>query len=144
MLGSTVETNASGIQPLNRARLRHARNRIVLVQRHAGHNAGKLRAAAIHDAVSVGRIRRAEHRERKAAVPEHRSGYLPSVQRVAEQRFRTLTAIDRHTGREVVPDVVVARTDWRARSPGIGDRIPPAENGRNPPFETVSMQWLQV
>lgn len=28
--------------------------------------------------------------------------------------------------------------------PRQGEMMPPAEKGRNPPFETVSMQWLQV
>ena len=69
------------IQPLNRAGLRDARNRIVLVQRHAWNDARKLRAAAIHDAVSIRGIGRAQNRERQATVPDRRSGNLPSVQR---------------------------------------------------------------
>ena len=42
-----------GIEPLNRTRLRDAWNRIVFIERHAGNNARELRAAAVHDAISI-------------------------------------------------------------------------------------------
>ncbi len=42
-----------GIEPLDRARLRDAGNGIVVVERHAGNDAGELRSAALHDAVSI-------------------------------------------------------------------------------------------
>ena len=42
-----------GIEPLERARLRDARDWIVLIERHAGNDAGELRSAALHDSISV-------------------------------------------------------------------------------------------
>ena len=56
----------------------------MVVEGRAGDDARELRSAALHDAVSVGRIRRAEHGEGNAAVPEDRAGQLPAVQEVAE------------------------------------------------------------
>src|ERR1700689_4547543 len=49
------------IEPLNRPGLSDAWNRIVLVNRHARHHAGKLRPRTLHDPVSIRRIRRAQH-----------------------------------------------------------------------------------
>ena len=42
-----------GIEPLNRSRLRDAGNEIVIVERHAGNDARKLRPAAVHNAISI-------------------------------------------------------------------------------------------
>ena len=59
-----------GIEPLDGSRLRDAGNGRVFVERHARNHAGILRAAALHDAVSIGRVRRAQDRKRQAAMPE--------------------------------------------------------------------------
>ena len=67
------------IEPLNRARLRYARNGMMLIERDAGNDTGELRSTALHNAVSVRRIGRAQHRERNPAVPKHGSGNLPAV-----------------------------------------------------------------
>ncbi len=93
-----------------RSRLRHARNRIVFVQRHAGNHAGVLRSAALHDAVAVGGVGRAQNRERQAAVPEHRAGNLPAVQRVRQHAIANLERqlVDVLRG-EIVADIVIAR-----------------------------------
>ena len=42
------------IEPLNRARLCDAWNRMVFVERYAGNNTRKLWTTAVHDAVSIG------------------------------------------------------------------------------------------
>ena len=42
-----------GIEPLNRAGLRHAGNGMVLVQRHTRNDARELRSTALHDAISI-------------------------------------------------------------------------------------------
>src|SRR5437879_238353 len=49
------------IQPLNRARLGDARNRVVFVQRHARNNTRELWTTPVDYAVSIGRIGRAHH-----------------------------------------------------------------------------------
>ena len=49
------------------------------VEWHAFADTRELRTAALYDAVPVGRIRRALHRERHAAVIEERTGQLPTV-----------------------------------------------------------------
>ena len=83
----------------------------MFVQRHAGNHARVLRTAALHDAVAVGRIRRAQDRKRQPAMPEHRSGDLPSVERPGQH---AIPELDRQLidvlGGEVVADVVVAGT----------------------------------
>src|ERR1700683_1382351 len=81
------------------------------IELDARNDTGELRPAALHDAVSVCRIRRAQHRERNSAVPKRCSGDLPAVQRVAQ---RTTPHSDRQLidilRVEIVPDVIVART----------------------------------
>ena len=116
VLGSTTETNASGLSHWIVAGLSHARDWIVFVQRYAGNHAGVLRAAALNDAVSVGRIRRAQDRKWQAAMPEHGAGDLPSVQRSGQD---AIPEFDRQLinvlGCEVVPHVVVAGTVLAAK-----------------------------
>ncbi len=75
-----------GIEPLNRAGLRHAGNRIVFVSGNAGNDTGELRTTALHDAISIGRVGRAENGEWNSAVPEERSGQ--SASRSARSRAR--------------------------------------------------------
>src|SRR5208282_1479221 len=70
------------IKPLNRSRLSYARNRMMVIQPNAANDTGKLRSAPLHDAVSVCRIRRAQHGERNSAVPKRCSRNLPAVERV--------------------------------------------------------------
>src|SRR5208282_2686720 len=41
------------IEPLQRARLRYARNRMMVIQGHAGNDTRELRPTALHNAVSV-------------------------------------------------------------------------------------------
>ena len=98
-----------GIEPLHGAGLSDAGNRTVLVERHARNDARELRAAAVDDAIAVGRIRRAEDRKRNAAVPEDGAGNLPAVERVAEKPVfnfrRKLIGVLRV---EIVADVVIA------------------------------------
>ena len=99
------------IEPLHRPRLRDARNRSVLIQRHAGNLARKLRPAAIHDSLSVRRIGRAQHGERNPAVPKHRSRNLPAVERVPQQPPAHLDRQMINVLRvQIVPDIVIART----------------------------------
>lgn len=99
-----------GIEPLQRARLRDAGNRIVFIERLAGNDARELRAAAIDDAIAVGRIGSAQDGEGNAAVPEDGAGNLPAVERIAEKPVfnfrRKLIGVLRV---EIVADVVVAR-----------------------------------
>ena len=47
------------VQPLNCARLGDAGNRIVVIERHAGNNAGELRSAAIDNAIAIRGVGRA-------------------------------------------------------------------------------------
>ena len=49
------------IKPLEGSRLRDSRNRVMLVKRHTRNDARELWAAALDDALSVRRIRRAQH-----------------------------------------------------------------------------------
>ena len=84
-------------------------NGIVFVERHAGNDACELRPAAVDDAVSIRRIRRAENGERNAAVPEDGSRNLPAVQRMAEKAVLHFRRQFIHVLRvEIVADVVVA------------------------------------
>ena len=83
VLGSTAETNASGLSHWIVPGCVTPAIGLMLVERDAGNDAGELRSAALHDAVSVGRIGRAQNGERHPAVPEHGPGNLPAVQRVA-------------------------------------------------------------
>ncbi len=100
-----------GIEPLNCARLCDARNGIVFIERHAGNNACELRPAAVHNAISICRIGRAQDGKRNPAMPKHGSRHLPAVQCIAKKPVldldRQLIDILRI---EIVPDVVVAGT----------------------------------
>src|ERR1700733_3362959 len=58
------------IEPLQRSWLCNSRDRMMLIQRNARNNASKLGPAALHDAVSLRRIGRAQGRERNPAVPK--------------------------------------------------------------------------
>jgi hypothetical protein len=62
--------------------LRHAADEMVLVERHARDYAGELGATAVHDAIAIGGIGRAQNREWNSTVPEKRAGNLLAVQRV--------------------------------------------------------------
>src|SRR5579864_2643666 len=73
-----------GIEPLERARLRYTSDGMMLIERDAGNDAGELRSAALHNAVSVGRIGCAQNGERYPAVPEHSPRNLPAVKRVRQ------------------------------------------------------------
>ncbi len=59
---------------------------------YSRHKTGELRAAALHDAISVRRVWRAEHGERNAAVPEERSRDLPVVHDMPEPLAANLYA----------------------------------------------------
>src|ERR1700683_86987 len=74
-----------GIEPLNSAGLSDAWNCIVVIDGGVGNDAGKLRSAALYNAVSVCRIRRAQHREWNPAMPERRAGNLPAVQSITQR-----------------------------------------------------------
>src|SRR5579871_212471 len=67
------------IEPLHCPRRRHASNCLMLIEWNTGDHARKLRAAPLHNAVAVRRVRRAQDRKRHAAVPERRSRDLPSI-----------------------------------------------------------------
>ena len=73
-----------GIEPLNRARLCDTWNGIVFIERYARNNACELRSTAVHDAISICRIGRAQYGERNPAMPKNGSRHLPAVQRVAK------------------------------------------------------------
>ena len=119
-----------GIEPLNRSRLRDARNSLMRVQRHAGNDTGVLGATALHDAISIGRIRCAENRERNPAVPEHRSGYLPAVQRIARHLVRHLDRQLIHIlRREIMAHIVIARAILASQFSGQGRDDPPRGEG---------------
>ena len=70
------------IEPLEGARLGNTSDRMMLIERDARNDARELRSAALHNAVSVGRVRRAQDREWNSAMPEHGSGDLPAVERL--------------------------------------------------------------
>src|SRR5208282_2657255 len=80
-----------GIQPLHRARLGHAGNRVMIVERHARDHACKLQPAALQDSVPIRGIRRAQHGKGQPAMPYCGSGYLPAVQRVAQPAAAHMT-----------------------------------------------------
>ena len=61
------------IQPLDRSRLRYTSDGMMLIERGARNDARELRSAALHNAVSVGRIGCAQNRERHPTVPKHSS-----------------------------------------------------------------------
>src|SRR5271166_1656497 len=99
------------IEPLEGARLRHTSDGMVLIERDARNDARELRSAALHNAVSVGRVRRAQDRERNSAMPKHGSGDLPAVERRCQQAILKVNWQLIHILRvEIVPDVIVART----------------------------------
>src|SRR5215467_10915234 len=52
---------------------------MALIRRHAGNHAREPWTAAIDDAVSIRRVRSTQDGEWKAAPPEYRPGYLPSI-----------------------------------------------------------------
>src|ERR1700683_1111377 len=64
------------IQPLKCPGLRDTWNWPVRIPRHAGDSRRELRAATVHNAVSIRRIGRARDRERNPAVPKHRARNL--------------------------------------------------------------------
>src|SRR6516162_8295605 len=108
--GARIDAGNEGIrvQPLDRAGLGDTGNRIVLIQGRTRNYAGKLGTAAIDDAISICRIRRAEDGERQTAAPKDRPGHLPSIQhrpQAAAQLDRQLIDITRG---EILPYVVVA------------------------------------
>jgi len=63
---------------------------------------------------------------------------------VPEAVFGDSAATDRLLSVEMVPDVVVARTRSRVLISWERGEDSSRENCRNPPFETVSIQRLQV
>ena len=135
------------IQPLDGSRLRDAGNRIVFVQRHARNHAGDTADRCLarcrfrwpnrarSEPRTAGRCARTPCR-----TPAIRSARAPAAR--SAELDRQLINILR---REVVPHVVIARAVLRGQArPAAAKECAPAANGRNPPFETVSMQWLQV
>src|ERR1700722_246065 len=98
------------IEPLEGARLRYTSDGMMLIKRDARNNARELRSAALHNAVSVGRIGCAQNGERHPAVPEHGPGNLPAVERVGQLVIPNVDGQLIYILRvEVVPDVIVAR-----------------------------------
>src|SRR5271169_6485644 len=99
------------IEPLEGARLRYTSDGMMLIERDARNDACELWSAALHNAVSVRRIGRAQNGERYPTVQEHGPGNLPAVEHV---RQRVIPNVDRQLIQvlrvEVVPDVIVART----------------------------------
>src|ERR1700693_2643122 len=99
------------IEPLKGARLRYTSDGMVLIERDACNDARELRSAALHNAVSVGRIGCAQNGERHPTVPEHGPGNLPAVERVRQLAIPNVDGQLIHILRvEVVSDVIVART----------------------------------
>src|ERR1019366_6232565 len=72
------------IEPLKGARLRYTSDGMMLIERDASNDARELRSAALHNAVSVGRIGRAQNGEGHPTVPEHGPGNLPAVEHVRQ------------------------------------------------------------
>src|SRR3984957_5885268 len=99
------------IEPLHCPRRRHTRNWLMLIKRNTSDNARKLRAAPLHNAVAVRRVRCTQHRKRHAAVPERRSRDLPPItprpRRSAPRFERQLVNVLRG---EIAADIVIART----------------------------------
>src|ERR1022692_1911344 len=101
----------SRIEPLERARLRYTSDGMMLIERDAPNNACELRSAALHNAVSVGRIGCAQDGERHPTVPEHGPGNLPAVKHVGQLVVPNVDGQLIHILRvQIVPDVIVART----------------------------------
>jgi hypothetical protein len=75
----------------------------------SGHKTCELRAAALHDAIAIRRVWRAQHGERNSAVPEQRSRDLPVVhnmpQPLAADLYRQLIHVLRV---EIAANVIVA------------------------------------
>ena len=84
VLGSTAESKGIGIEPLDGAGLSDSGNGLVLIEGTPGNEAGELRATALHNTISIGGVRRAQHGERIPAVPKGGSRNLPPVQRIPE------------------------------------------------------------
>src|ERR1700680_1202617 len=104
-------SKGSRIEPLESAGLRYASNGMMLIERDAPNHACELRSAALHNAVSVGRIGCAQNGERHPTVPEHGPGNLPAVEHVRQLVIPNVEGQLIHILRvEVVPDVIVART----------------------------------
>src|ERR1035437_965100 len=72
------------IEPLEGARLRYTGDGMMLIEGDARNDACELRSAALHNAVSIGRIGCAQNGERHPTVPEHGSGNLPAVEHVRQ------------------------------------------------------------
>lgn len=74
-----------GIEPLDRTQLGYARNMAVAtVWIYAGDETGELRTAALDDAATVRRIRRAQYGKRNPAMPEYRARQLLAIHDVAK------------------------------------------------------------
>src|ERR1019366_8163877 len=82
--GAGVDGGGKGIriEPLGGAGLRYTGNGFVLIQGHARGLPGELRPTALHNAISISGVRRAQDGERNPAVPKCGSGNLPPVHRV--------------------------------------------------------------
>src|ERR1017187_2818635 len=99
------------IEPLEGARLRYTGDGMMLIEADARNDACELRSAALHNAVSIGRIGCAQNGERHPTVPEHGSGNLPAVEDVRQLVIPNVEGQLIHILRvEIVPDVIVART----------------------------------
>src|ERR1700693_6235697 len=99
------------IKPLEGARLRYTRDGMMLIERNPCNDARELRSAALHNAVSVGRIGCAQNGERHPTVPEHSPENLPAVEHVRQLVIPNVDWQLIHILRvKVVPDVIVART----------------------------------
>src|ERR1700692_1049703 len=105
------ENKRGRIEPLEGARLRYTSDGMMLIERDACNDARELRSAALHNAVSVGRIGCAQNGERHPAVPEHGPGNLPAVEHVRQLVIPNVEGQLIHILRvEIVADVIVART----------------------------------
>ena len=111
--GSTVETKALGFSHWRVPGWVTPGIGVVVVQGHAGDDAGELGSAAVDDAVAVRGVRRAQDGKRQAAAPEERSGNLPAFEELLRGRVDV-------AGGEIVADVVIAGTAVAGEVAGDG------------------------
>src|SRR5260370_27227033 len=85
--GAGIDYGGKGVwvEPLPAAGLRHAGDWRFAIERDSGDSVRVLRAAALKDAVVVGRVRCAEDAERHSAVQECCLRYLPAAEHLPQQ-----------------------------------------------------------
>ena len=143
--GTGIDDGSEGIrvEPLAAASLRHARDRRLAIERNAGDAIRILWAAALKDAVVIGRIGCAEHTEGQSTMQEGCLRELPAAKRLAQQSMAGVKwNLINAKGREVMANVVITVAVLLVQVARQRRKNTRLEKANRPPFETSSMQWL--